>query len=99
MEKDMNTATFEALRDVGFDEKQAVVLATAIPDVERPLAELRTELKGDIKDLRSEMLLGFADLRTELKGDIERSSSGQTKWMAGIAVAMLIAIIGSRFIS
>ena len=38
----MNTAT-EAFREVGFDEKQAVVLATAIPDVERPIAELRSD--------------------------------------------------------
>ena len=36
----MNQGTYKALREVGFDEKQAVVVATAIPDVERPLKEL-----------------------------------------------------------
>ena len=59
MERNMNTATFKALRDVGFDEKQATVLATAIPDIERPLADLRTELKG-------EMRLGFEQVNTRL---------------------------------
>ena len=41
----MNTATYEMFREVGFDEKQAVVLATAIPDVERPIVELRSDME------------------------------------------------------
>ena len=32
MERNMNRDTFDALQEVGFDAKQAAVLATAIPD-------------------------------------------------------------------
>ena len=34
------------------------------------IAELRTELKGDIAELRTELKGDIAELRTELKGDI-----------------------------
>ena len=37
----MNTATYEALRKVGATEEQAIVLATAIPDIE----VLRSEME------------------------------------------------------
>ena len=78
----MNRGTFDALRDVGFDEKQAVVLATAIPDVERPIA-----------DLRSDMDHQFAEL--ELK--IITAQRNQTRWLAGLIVAVLVAVIASNF--
>lgn len=89
----MNTATYEAFREVGFDEKQAVVLATAIPDVERPIADLRTELQGDIKGLRAEMHQGFAEL--ELR--FVKGQRNQTVWLASLITAVLLAVIASNF--
>ena len=83
MEKDqMNTAPYEALRAVGATEEQAIVLATALPDVERPIAELRTELKGDIKELE----LRFV-----------RGQRNQTMWLASLIVTVLLAVIASNF--
>ena len=83
MERKMNTDTFEALREVGFDEKQAVVMATAIPDVERPIAELRSDMDHQ-----------FAEL--ELK--FVTAQRNQTRWLAGLIVAVLVAVIASNFI-
>ena len=40
-EGNMNTATYEALRKVGATEEQAVVIASAIPDIEPLRSELR----------------------------------------------------------
>lgn len=74
----MNRGTFDALRDVGFDEKQAVVLATAIPDVERPIADLRNEL-----------------IELELK--FVTGQRNQTRWLAGLIIAVLLAVIASNF--
>ena len=74
----MNTATYEALRKVGASEEQAVVLATAIPDIE---------------PLRAEMDLKFSELRGEMGqkfGAIERRLNAQT-WTI---VATLIAVGG-----
>ena len=79
----MNTATFQALRAVGATEEQATVLATAIPDVERPIA-----------DLRSDMDHQFAEL--ELK--FVTAQRNQTRWLAGLIVAVLVAVIASNFI-
>jgi len=59
MERSMNTDTYEAFREAGFDEKQAVVLATAIPDVERPIRDLRNELAA-------KMDLQFEQIRTQM---------------------------------
>ena len=89
----MNPATFEALRQVGATEAQAVVLATAIPDIE-PLrgemdaefTKLRGEMDTEFTKLRGEMELGFASLR----GDIERRITAQT-WTI---VATLVAVGG-----
>ena len=56
----------EVMREAGFDEKQAVVLATAIPDVERPLADLRNELRAKM-DLQFEQTqTRFAGLETQI---------------------------------
>ena len=77
----MNTATYEALRAVGATEEQAKVIATAIPDVEQPIKELRTELKGDIKDLGSE----FA----RMEARIERRLNVQTWLLIGTVVTVL----------
>lgn len=40
----MNTDPYEVFREVGFDEKQAAVLTTAIPDVEPHIEKLRSEM-------------------------------------------------------
>lgn len=45
MERNMNRDTYEALRTVGASEEQAIVLASAIPDIERPIAELRSDME------------------------------------------------------
>lgn len=74
----MNTATYEALRRVGATEEQAVVIATAIPDVERPIADLRTELK-------------------ELELRFVTGQRNQTRWLAGLIVTVLLAVIASNF--
>ena len=78
----MNTATYEALREAGFDEKQAVVLATAIPDVQRPIAELRADMERR-----------FAEL--ELR--FVRGQRNQTVWLASLIVTVLLAVIASNF--
>ena len=57
MERKMNTDTFEALREVGFDEKQAVVMATAIPDVEPPIERLRNEMDARFARQRVDSIL------------------------------------------
>ena len=78
----MNTATYEAFREVGFDEKQAVVLATAIPDVERPIAELRSEMERRFAELELRFVKG------------QRT---QTVWLASLITAVLLAVIASNF--
>ena len=94
----MNTGTFEALRDVGFDEKQAVVLATAIPDVERPIAELRVDMDHGFAALRSDMGL----LRSDMDSKLARMQARQALWLVGAVVTLLgyepvIEFIQQRF--
>ncbi len=78
----MNTATYEMFREVDFDEKQAVVLATAIPDVERPIVELR-----------SDMELRF----TELELQFVKGQRTQTVWLVSLMLVILGAVIASNF--
>ena len=44
MTRKMNTDLFLAFRQADLSEEQAKVIATAIPDIERPIADLRNEL-------------------------------------------------------
>ena len=63
----MNTDTFEALQAAGFDIKQATVLATAIPDIEPPLEQLRSEVDLRFAELRGDMDRKFTELRSEME--------------------------------
>ena len=67
MERNMNTATFEALRKVGATEAQAKVIATAIPDVNQPITEMRSEMDLRFTEMRSEMHLGFEQVNTRFE--------------------------------
>lgn len=69
----MNRGTYEALRQVGASEQQAIVLAAAIPDVDASMSELRRDV-----DLR------FAELRA----DLERRLNAQTWTIVGMLVAV-----------
>ena len=78
----MNRGTYEALRQVGATEAQAIVLASAIPDIDQP-----------ITDLRSEMDRRF----TELELKFVRAQRAQTVWLASLIVTVLLAVIASNF--
>ena len=76
----MNTDTFEALQEAGFDIKKATVLATAIPNIEPSLERLRSEMDHLRVELRGEMDRRFAEL--------ERRLNTQTWTIVGTLVAL-----------
>lgn len=47
-EQTMNRGTYEALRQVGASEEQAIVLASAIPDVKPHIDQLRVDIERRI---------------------------------------------------
>ena len=71
MARTMNTDTYEALQATGLSDAQAKLIATAIPDLE----PLRVELRGELRDLRSEMDHRFAQVDAEssrLRGEMQQ---------------------------
>ena len=85
----MHTDTYNTFREAGFDEKQAVVLATAIPDVDQPIKELRSEMDHRSTELRNQL--------AEFKLKIVTGERNQTRLLAGLLVAVLLAVIASNF--
>ena len=83
MARKMNTDLFLALRQADLSEEQAKVIATAIPDIERPIAELRSDMDHQ-----------FAEL--ELK--FVTAQRNQTRWLGGLIITVLLAVIASNFI-
>ena len=75
-----------------------------IAKVETQIADLRTELKGDIAGLRMDLKGESSDLRTELKGDIaglraemHRGNASLIRWGVGfmvVGLGAMTAIVG-----
>ena len=75
-----------------------------IAKVETQIADLRTELKGDIAALRMDLNGEVGDLRTELKGDIaglraemHRVNASLIRWGVGfmvVGLGAMTAIVG-----
>ena len=84
----MTTTTFDTLtyakrlRDAGFTERQAEAQAEALHAVvdenlatKRDIEGLRGELKGEMKQMESELRLALAETKTDL-----------LKWIAGLLI-------------
>ena len=83
MARNMNTDVYEALREADTAEAQAIVIATAIPDIAQPIRDLRTEM-----DHRFEMLQADMDRRFEQVNTLFARQRNQTIWAT-------LAIVGS----
>lgn len=71
MARTMNTDTYEALQTMGPSDAQAKLIATAIPDLE----PLHMELRGELRELRSEMDHRFTEVDAEfarLRGEMQQ---------------------------
>ena len=66
MERNMNTGVYEALRQAGTAEEQAIVIATAIPDIAQPIRDLRTEMDHRFEMLQAEMDRRFEQVNTQM---------------------------------
>ena len=60
----MNRRLYRELREAEMEEKQAVIIASHIPDwsqfvTKQDISELRLEFKQDMADLKSELKSGF----------------------------------------
>jgi chromosome segregation ATPase len=62
----MQAEVFQAFRMINVPEKEALAAAEALSRRDAEITILKTDLKGDIRDLRAEL----QDVKTELKGDI-----------------------------
>jgi len=62
----MQAEVFQAFRMINVPEKEALAAAEALSRRDAEITILKTDLKGDVRDLRAEL----QDVKTELKGDI-----------------------------
>ncbi|MEO5373377.1 MAG: CCDC90 family protein [Alphaproteobacteria bacterium] len=84
------------LRDAGIPEPQAEAIAEAFKDASGgaelatrgDIARLEASTKADIKDIRSEMTLGFSKLQGEIN---------LLKWMMGIVLAGILSLVLKAF--
>ena len=65
-----------------------------IADVQRDLAELRTETQQGIETLRKETQLGQAQIVADLKREIAESKAETLKWIAGMLLAQATIVAG-----
>ena len=82
-EADVNRQLRDDLVAAGFEPKAAVVLASVIPDVERPLAELRT-------DVRADMHRGFANMHREFDRQRNLTIGSTLLIIATLAVSKIL---------
>ena len=83
----MNTDTYEALQATGLSDAQAKLIATAIPDLE----PLRMELRGELRELRSEMDHRFAEVDAgfaRLRGEMQQGFTEMDAKFAALRVAL-----------
>ncbi len=71
----MNRRLYRELQEAEMEEKQAIIIASHIPDwsqfaTKQDMAELKLEFKQDMADLKSEFKQGMAALKSEFKQDM-----------------------------
>lgn len=87
-------ARFTALvKEIKADNKQD--MTTLREDIKEDLGSIRTDmrdLKNDFKEVRAEMKGDFNRLQDEF-GKLKESTDGTNKWIIGLALTTIIAII------
>ena len=99
----MNRRLYRELQEAEMEEKQAIIIASHIPDwsqfaTKQDMAELKLEFKQGMAALKSEFKQDMAELRSEFKSGLKQDMAElkivliRWQWVRlGVIMALLVA--------